>query len=214
MKSGLYVLPGASATACAAAAASSFDFPITNVWNVYRSLSGVVGAPDLSMVAGSRGATKKSICGRCWRSSCTRNTTAVGRPNTRSAARASTLACFCSFHSTANWSGAPTIRRSSSSAIGTAGSSHVRTVASGSSRRASSSSRRQASLVDCSIHDDEEVGRPARAARKYGSYVEKSTLTGRATAVYVSPPHEGNLWVRHIGRAIGGASTSTASAHG
>src|SRR6266496_3320659 len=113
MKSGLYVLPGASATACAAAAASSFDFPITNVWNVYRSLSGVVGTPALSTVAGWRGATKKSICGRCWRSSCTRNTTAVGRPNTRSAARASTVACFDSFHSTANWSGAPTIDRKS-----------------------------------------------------------------------------------------------------
>src|SRR5713101_6353125 len=63
MKSGLYVLPGASPTACAAAAASSFDFPITNVWNVYRSLSGVVGTPVLSTVAGSRGATKKSIGG-------------------------------------------------------------------------------------------------------------------------------------------------------
>src|SRR2546429_2703165 len=106
------------------------------------------------------------------------------------------------------------MRRPSSSAIGTAGSSHVRTVASGSSRRASSSSRRQASLVDCSIHDDEKGGTSRRAARNYGPHVEKSTLTGRATTVYVSPPHEGNLWVRHIGRAIGGASTSTASAHG
>src|SRR2546430_16546729 len=98
--------------------------------------------------------------------------------------------------------------------MGSAGSSHVRTVAWGSSRRASSRRRFQASLVDCSIRDRRKVGRPARAARKYGSHVEKSTLTAALATVYVSPPHERNVWVRRIARAIGGASTSMDSARG
>src|SRR5438034_5219489 len=64
-----------------------------------RSLSGVVPMlAAIAVAALSRGATKKSICGRRWRSSCTRNTTVVGRPSTRSAARASSDACFDSFH--------------------------------------------------------------------------------------------------------------------
>ena len=77
---------------------------------------------------GRLGATKKSICGRFWRSSCTRNTTEVGWPMTGSASLDSKVACLVSFHSTANWSGAPTISRPSSRAIASVGSSQVRIV--------------------------------------------------------------------------------------
>src|SRR5712692_2196634 len=64
MKSGLYVLPGASATACAAAAASSFDLPITNVWKLYRSLSGVVPMLAAVAVAALSRGRRPSLAGR------------------------------------------------------------------------------------------------------------------------------------------------------
>ena len=51
-----------------------------------------------------------------------------GWPMTGSASRDSSVACLVSFHSTANWSGAPTISRPSSRAIASVGSSQVRIV--------------------------------------------------------------------------------------
>src|SRR5688572_431656 len=75
----------------------------------------------------------------------------VGWPSTGSARRDNKVACFVSFHSTANWSGAPMIRRPSSRAIASVGSSHVRMVWWGSSRCASSRMRFHASFADSCI---------------------------------------------------------------
>src|SRR5439155_865619 len=47
----------------------------------------------------------------------------------------------------------------------------------GGSRGASSRRRFQASFAECSMTTKKKVGREARAARKYGPPVEKSTLT-------------------------------------
>jgi hypothetical protein len=76
---------------------------MTKVSKVYRSLSGwVLGLIWAPAAAGVEGATKKSICGRFWRSSFTRKTIEVGWPNTGSASRERSVACLVSFHSTAN----------------------------------------------------------------------------------------------------------------
>src|SRR5687767_7728320 len=177
MQRGLYTFPGACETACAAAAASSFDLPITKWSKVYRELSSAWVALSCPRPAGKEdngGATKKSICDLFFRSSLTLKMTRIGCPRAIGPYVENNSACLDSFQSAANWSGTPTEITSPSKLKASVGSSHVRKVCSGMSIRARSSKRFQTSEAVSDIGD----GNRSQTMWKSQSAFRRITLHG------------------------------------
>src|SRR5688572_21210871 len=176
MNSGLKSRPGASATASAADAASSFDLPITKLSSVYFALrSGRGGAIEPFVwldedAAAADFSTKRSICTRERERESTTNSTWHGCPSAMGASDVRSAACFDSFQSAENWSGTATVSLSPRSSTACVGSSQVRKVCSAISRRAHSSNRLQTSCGARSMSVDNLKGR-----RSYFYPVEKST---------------------------------------
>jgi len=170
------------------------DLPITNVWKLYRSLSGRSQCWWLSPSPRCHAARRRNPFGAPLRSSCTRKTTVVGA-STRSAARASKRRVLRLIPFRGELIRAR--RESDGRRRGrwADGSSHVAP----SPREVHVELRRgdASSFVYRLLHYDFSAFRrtSSKGGPKVRADVEKSTLTVASHVGYF-PPYSRNLWVR------------------